>query len=148
MCDSTLLFLLEEKKSLWIQTYFTLNLRFRKWYEFLSPGNDILLVKSASQPSTSMMMNFNHEVPEKKVQSQHSLFLLSGLCIVKITQQNTYVYSDSKKQWSCYRGGLIQYLICTYITKYFPIRGKIATCIWPIGHDGYLMLRTGKDFVI
>ena len=76
---------------MWIQNYFTLNLRFRKWYEFFFPGNDILLVKSASQPSTSMMMNFNHEVPEKK--SRVSIHYFSSLrsAFVKIMQQKTYV---------------------------------------------------------
>lgn len=75
------------------QNYFTLNLRFGKWYEFFFPGNDILLVKSASQPSTSIRWwILITKTPEKKVQSQHSLFFLSlPSAFVKIMQQKTYI---------------------------------------------------------
>ena len=78
---------------MWIQNYFTLNLRFGKWYEFFFPGNDILLVKSASQPSTSIRWwILITKTPEKKVQSQHSLFFFSlRSAFVKIMQQKTYV---------------------------------------------------------
>ena len=78
---------------IWIRNYFTLNLRFWKWYEFFFPGNDILLVKSASQPSTSIRWwILITNTPEKKVQSQHSLFFLSlPSAFVKIMQQKTYI---------------------------------------------------------
>ena len=76
---------------IWIQNFFTLNLRFGKWYEFFFPGNDILLVKSASQPSTSMQWwILITKTPEKKSpESAFIIFLLSAF--VKIMQQKTYV---------------------------------------------------------
>ena len=87
MCDSTL-FQLEEKKSLWIQTYFTLNLE--NDTNFFLPGNDILLVKSASQPSTSMRWwILITKTPEKK--SPVSIHYFSSPAFVKIMQQKTYV---------------------------------------------------------
>ena len=76
---------------IWIQNFFTLNLRFGKWYEFFFPGNDILLVKSASQPSTSIRWwILITKTPEKKSpESAFIIFLLSAF--VKIMQQKTYV---------------------------------------------------------
>ena len=69
---------------MWIQNYFTLNLRFRKWYEFLSRKWYPFGQVSVSTFNLYTMMNFNHEDPRKKSpESAFIIFLLSALCICK-----------------------------------------------------------------